>query len=67
VAEAYLHSSVVHDSQLHSDRLVADGPYRRVRNPLYLGNILLAFGLGRWPAGRAFLSWLPQRSRSSTV
>jgi protein-S-isoprenylcysteine O-methyltransferase Ste14 len=37
---------VVHDSQLHSDRLVADGPYRRVRNPLYLGNILLAFGMG---------------------
>ncbi|MGA2269086.1 MAG: methyltransferase [Bryobacteraceae bacterium] len=45
-AEAYLHSSVVHDGELHSDRLVADGPYRRVRNPLYLGTILLAVGLG---------------------
>lgn len=45
-AEAYLHSSVVHDSKLHSDRLVADGPFRRVRNPLYLGTNLLAIGLG---------------------
>ena len=54
-AEAYLHSSVVHDSQLHSDRLVADGPYRRVRNPLYLGNILLAFGLGSMASRTGFL------------
>jgi protein-S-isoprenylcysteine O-methyltransferase Ste14 len=45
-AEAYLHSSVVHDSELHSDKLVASGPYRHVRNPLYLGNILLAVGIG---------------------
>jgi protein-S-isoprenylcysteine O-methyltransferase Ste14 len=54
-AEAYLHSSVVHDSQLHSDRLVADGPYRHVRNPLYLGNILLAFGLGSMASRTGFL------------
>jgi protein-S-isoprenylcysteine O-methyltransferase Ste14 len=45
-AEAYLHSAVVHDMDLHSERLVADGPYRHVRNPLYLGNILLAFAMG---------------------
>jgi len=54
-AAAYLHSSVVHDSELHSDRLVADGPYRRVRNPLYLGNILLAVGMGPMASRTGFL------------
>jgi protein-S-isoprenylcysteine O-methyltransferase Ste14 len=54
-AAAYLHSSVVHDMNLHSDRLVADGPYRYVRNPLYLGNILLAVGLGLMASRTGFL------------
>lgn len=45
-ASAYLHSHIVHDTALHSENLVADGPYRYLRNPLYLGTILLAIGMG---------------------
>lgn len=45
-AGAYLHSSIIHDAGLHGEQLVADGPYRHLRNPLYLGNMLLAIGVG---------------------
>jgi protein-S-isoprenylcysteine O-methyltransferase Ste14 len=45
-ATAYIHTDVVHDMDLHTDRLVADGPYRYVRNPLYLGILLLSVGMG---------------------
>ncbi|MGB8479907.1 MAG: methyltransferase [Acidobacteriaceae bacterium] len=44
-AAAYLGSGVVQDRELHSERVVADGPYRYVRNPLYLGTWLLTAAL----------------------
>ena len=43
---AYLNPEVMVDGRMHTSRLVADGPYRYVRNPLYFGNILLAIGFG---------------------
>jgi protein-S-isoprenylcysteine O-methyltransferase Ste14 len=45
-ASAYLQAEVVYASQIKTAALVADGPYRRVRNPLYLANILMAIALG---------------------
>lgn len=42
---AYLRASVVHDAQLHATEVVADGPYRHVRHPLYFGSIVANVGL----------------------
>ena len=41
---AYLRTEVVHDVNTRTEKLVVDGPYRHLRNPLYLGNIFLAAG-----------------------
>jgi protein-S-isoprenylcysteine O-methyltransferase Ste14 len=56
-ATAYLKSTIVHDMAQHSEAVVADGPYRYVRNPLYLGNSLLSIGLGTLnsPIGFGFI------------
>ena len=45
-AAAYLQSAIVHDASQHSEALVADGPFRYTRNPLYLANIPMAAGIG---------------------
>lgn len=45
-ASAYLHAEVVYASDIKTTSLVADGPYRRVRNPLYFANVLMAIGMG---------------------
>jgi protein-S-isoprenylcysteine O-methyltransferase Ste14 len=54
-AAAYLRSKVVHDSQMHIEELVADGPYRYVRNPLYLGGMLFGVGFALTASRLGFL------------
>lgn len=44
--EAYLRADVVHDSTVRSERLVADGPFRYTRNPLYFGALIGVIGAG---------------------
>jgi protein-S-isoprenylcysteine O-methyltransferase Ste14 len=43
---SYLRTEVVHDSAQHSEALIADGPFRYTRNPLYLANLPMAAGIG---------------------
>ena len=54
-AAAYLQSERVHDANLRTEGVVADGPYRHLRNPLYLGNLLLAVGMGLLMSRLGFL------------
>ena len=53
---AYLGADVMRDGSLHGARLIADGPYRYMRNPLYLGTWLnlLALTLLMPPSGAVF-------------
>ena len=42
---AYLTPSVVQDGAMHGEGIIAAGPYRYLRNPLYLGTFLHTFSL----------------------
>ena len=52
---AYLRTDVVHDTAQHSEALVADGPFRYTRNPLYLATPLMAAGIGFLASRSGFL------------
>ncbi len=43
---AYLQAAVVWNADALDHRLIVAGPFRYVRDPLYLGSLLLAFGFG---------------------
>jgi protein-S-isoprenylcysteine O-methyltransferase Ste14 len=45
-ASSYLCAAVVYAAQVKTASLTADGPYRRVRNPLYFANVIMAIGMG---------------------
>lgn len=53
---AYVGASVVDSPSMHGERMLADGPYRRMRNPLYLGTLLHTIGISILmpPAGAVF-------------
>jgi hypothetical protein len=42
---AYVGAQVVKSQDMHAETLLADGPYTRTRNPLYLGLLLHTFAL----------------------
>jgi protein-S-isoprenylcysteine O-methyltransferase Ste14 len=54
---AYLGTDVMSDASMRSDAVIADGPYRYMRNPLYLGSWLnaVALALLMRPSGAVFM------------
>lgn len=62
---SYVGASVVQSRSMHGEAMLADGPYRRTRNPLYLGTTLHIIGLAILmpPSGAVFcvaFIWLLQ-------
>ena len=53
-ASSYLQASVVYASEVKSASLIADGPYRYVRNPLYFANVLMIIAMGAMMSGLGF-------------
>src|SRR3989442_7115350 len=45
-ASSYLRAAAVYAAEVKTESLVADGPYRQVRNPLYFANVVMAIGMG---------------------
>jgi protein-S-isoprenylcysteine O-methyltransferase Ste14 len=54
-ASSYLRAGVVYAAEVKTDSLIADGPYRLVRNPLYFANVLMVIGMGAMMSRTAFL------------
>jgi protein-S-isoprenylcysteine O-methyltransferase Ste14 len=54
-ASAYLRAGVVYAVELKTESLVADGPYRQVRNPLYFANVLMVVAMGAMMSRTGFL------------
>lgn len=52
---SYLHADVMRDSKVRTEKLTADGPYRRMRNPLYFGNLFVAAGIGLMASRTGFV------------
>ncbi len=55
-ASSYLRANVVYAAEVKTDTLVADGPYRHTRNPLYFANVFLALGLGAMMSRTGFFA-----------
>jgi protein-S-isoprenylcysteine O-methyltransferase Ste14 len=62
---AYVGTSIVKSASMHGETMLADGPYRSTRNPLYLGTLLHTIGVSILmpPSGAIFavvLLWIFQ-------